>query len=217
MIMRVIVLGCGRVGSGLARALARRGDSVVVVDNDPLAFARLGPAFTGLAVEGFALDRKVLEEARIDRSDAVAAVTGSDEVNAVAARLAIRRFHVPNVVARLYDPGQAALYRRLGVQTVSQVEWGIERIVELLTTSTTGANHTLGGGQIDMVEVVVPPTMEGRQIGELEVPAEISVVALTRGGRTFLPSAPVRFEVGDIAHLAVAAGARTRLERLLAP
>lgn len=217
MNMRVIVLGCGRVGSGLAGALARRGDSVVVVDNDPLAFARLGPVFPGLRVEGFALDRRVLEEARIDRSDALAAVTGSDEVNAVAARLAVRRFRVPKVVARLYDPGQAALYRRLGVQTVSQVEWGIERIIELLTSSSTGASHTLGGGQIDMVDVVVPPTMAGRQIGELEVPTEISVVALTRGGRTFLAGAPVRFEAGDIAHVAVAAGARTRLERLLEP
>jgi trk/ktr system potassium uptake protein len=213
--MRVAVLGCGRTGAGLATALALRGETVAVVDLDPGAFDRLGSGFAGQKIAGDALDRAVLEEVQIDRCDALAAVTGSDEANAVAGRLAAHRFHVPRVVARLYDPGKAALYRRLGIQTVSQVEWGIERIVELITSSDIAASTTLGGGQVDIVDVIVPAALEGRRLGEIEVPAEIRVVALTRSGRTFLADAPVRFERGDIAHLAVAAGAHDRLETLL--
>lgn len=213
--MRIAVLGCGRIGAGLATALTLRGETVAVVDRDPGAFDRLGPGFAGQTIAGDALDRAVLEEAQIERCDALAAVTGSDEVNAVAGRLAAHRFRVPRVVARLYDPGKAALYRRLGVQAVSQVEWGIERIVELITSSDIAASATLGGGQVDVVDVVVPPTLDGRRLGEIEVPSEIRVVALTRSGRTFLADAPVRFARGDIAHLAVAAGSHGRLETLL--
>lgn len=212
--MRVAVLGCGRIGAGLARALALRGETVAVVDRDPGAFDRLGAGFTGLTIAGNALDRAVLEQAQLDRCDALAAVTGSDEVNAVTGRLAAHRFHVPRVVARLYDPGKAALYRRLGIQAVSQVEWGIERIVELITSSDIAASATLGGGQVDIVDVVVPPALEGRRLGEMEVPSAIRVVALTRSGRTFLADSPVQFERGDIAHLAVAAGEHDRLETL---
>jgi trk/ktr system potassium uptake protein len=215
--MRVIVIGCGRVGSGLTEALRRKGDAVAVVDNDPAAFSRLGPTFDGIRIQGSALHQDVLERAGISRCDALAAVAGSDEVNAVVATLAARRFHVPRVVARLYDPSKAALHRRLGVQTVSQVEWGIERIIELLTTSQAGAVHTLGGGQVDLVEVAVPPMLADRQISELEVPSEIRVIAVTRAGRTFLADPVMRFERADIAHIVVAAGARGRLEHLLEP
>ena len=215
--MRVVVLGCGRVGSGLARALSLRGDHVAVVDDDPAAFERLGPSFAGDRIEGSALHRDVLIRAGVERCDALAAVTGSDEVNAAVARLAQRRFRVPHVVARLYDPGKAALHRRLGVQTVSQVEWGVERIIEILTATRMGASFSLGGGQVDLVEVAVPKLLSGRAVAELEVPSEIHVVAITRAGRTFIADPVVRFEAGDVVHVAVAAGARARLERLLEP
>jgi trk system potassium uptake protein TrkA len=215
--MKVIVLGCGRVGSGLARALALRGEQVAVVDDDATAFDRLGPSFGGDQIVGSALHRDVLTRAGIDRCDALAAVTGSDEVNAAVARLAARRFHVPHVVARLYDPGKASLYRRLGVQTVSQVEWGTERIIEIITASHAGASFSLGGGQVDLVEVTVSPFLTGNAVAELEVPSEIHVVAVTRAGRTFIAGPMVLFEAGDVVHVAVAAGARARLEHLLEP
>lgn len=213
--MRVVVLGCGRVGAGLSSALAAAGHEVTVVDQDATSLERLGPAFSGRRLQGSALDRRVMEAAGIERAAAVAAVTGSDEVNAVAARLAVRRFRVPRAVARLYDPAKAALYRRLGVQTVSPVEWGTRRILELVTAARVGATAALGAGQVDLVDVPVTPALDGRPITEIEVPTEIKVMALTRAGRTFLPDHPVRFASGDVAHVAVAAGAMGRLEDLL--
>lgn len=213
--MRVVVLGCGRVGAGLSSILTAAGHEVVVVDVDGAAFARLGPSFSGTRITGSALDRRVMEAAGLDRADALAAVTGSDEVNAVAARLGVKRFRVPRVVARIYDPGKASLYRRLGVQTVSQLEWGTRRIFELVTAAHVGAAAAIGAGQVELVDVPIPPVLEGRAITEIEVPSEVRVMALTRAGRTFLPDPPVRFGPGDVAHVAVAAGAMDRLERLL--
>ena len=213
--MRVIVLGCGRVGAGLSSALTAAGHEVTVVDLDGSVFRRLGPTFSGRRITGSALDRGVMEAAGLDRADALAAVTGSDEVNAIASRLAVRRFRVPRVVARIYDPGKASLYRRLGVQTVSQLEWGTRRIFELVTSAHVGAATALGAGQVELVDVPIPPALEGKPITEIEVPSEVRVMALTRAGRTFLPDPPVRFGPGDRAHVAVAAGAMDRLERLL--
>src|SRR4030042_1184683 len=108
--MRIIIIGCGRMGSGLAQTLSLRGHAVTVVDRDPQAFERLGPAFKGKTLTGIGFDRDVLLRAGIERADGLAAVTFSDEANVVAARLASNIFHVPRVVARLYDPRKAEIY-----------------------------------------------------------------------------------------------------------
>ena len=213
--MRAIVIGCGSVGEGLARRLSTQGHTVTVVDRDPGSLDRLGTAFGGRTVAGTGFDRGVLEEAGIGEADAVAAVTGSDEVNAVVARLATRRFRVPRVVARMYDPRQADLYRRLGVLTISPVAWGIGRLSELLTLRDVGTVVSLGSGQVDLVEVEVPALLAGRQTGELEAAGELRVVAVTRGGRTFVPDPPAVFARGDLIHVVVAAGAGARLQALL--
>ena len=109
----------------------------------------------------------MLLRAGIEAADGIAAVTGDDEVNAVVARIAGRIFRVPKVVARLYDPGKAHIYRRLGVQVVAPVDWGIHRAADLLTFSDVGAITSLGTGQVDLVEIDLPPLLDGRPISEL--------------------------------------------------
>ena len=104
-----------KLGSGLAQALGLHGHTVTVVDNDPLAFERLGPNFKGQTVLGVGFDRDVLLKAGIERADCLAAVTASDDANVVAARMASQVFHVPKVIARLYDPRKAEIYKRLGL------------------------------------------------------------------------------------------------------
>ncbi len=122
--MRIIIIGCGRMGAGLARTLTLRGLTVTVVDSDQAAFERLGPAFSGQTIAGVGFDREVLLKAGIARADGLAAVTSSDDANVVAARLGRQIFRVPRVVARLYDPRKAEIYRRLGIQTISTTAWG---------------------------------------------------------------------------------------------
>ncbi len=213
--MRIIVTGCGRVGAGLAQRLALDGHQLAVIDSDPAAFERLPTGFPGKRLVGVGFDHSVLISAGIDAADALAAVMGSDEANAVVARLASIRFRVPRVVARIYDPREADLYRRLGTITISPVTWGVERLAELLVAKETSTVFSLGGGQVDLTQVTVPPALEGRRCRELEVPGEIEVSVITRGTRTFIPDSNARLEAGDIAYLVVAAGAADRLEQLL--
>src|SRR5688572_12896374 len=129
--MKIIVIGCGRLGSGLAQALSLWGHQVIAIDNDPTTFTRLETGFKGQTLTGFGFDREVLLQAGIERTDGLAAMTASDEVNLVTARMAHQFFRVPRVVARVYDPRKAAIYQRLGVQTITPVTWGVNRIAEL--------------------------------------------------------------------------------------
>jgi trk system potassium uptake protein TrkA len=213
--MRIIVIGCGRVGAGLAHTLIQRGHKVSVVDSNPEAFERLGPTFHGKTVEGSGFDRGVLIQASIERADALATVTSSDETNVVTAQLARLVFRVPRVVARLYDPRKAEIYRHLGLQTISQLTWGINRIADLLCYSPLDTVVTLGEGRIDIVEADVPHLLVGRSLQELSLFGEVSVVAIHRGGKTFLPMPGTLFEAGDRIYLAVLATSSDRLKALL--
>jgi trk system potassium uptake protein TrkA len=214
--MRIIIIGCGRMGSGLARTLCGRGHAVTVVDHDPAAFELLGPSFKGHTVVGVGFDRDVLLRAGIERADGLAAVTASDETNVVAARLARLMFRVPRAVARLYDPRKAEIYRRLGVQTISTTAWGIHRIAELLGYSQFDAIASLGSGAVDLVEVAVPQLLVGRAVEQMTIPGEVHVVAISRAGTTFLPTLGTRFQDGDLVHLSVLATSIERLKALCA-
>lgn len=213
--MRIVIVGCGRVGAGLAGSLALEGHDLIVIDRDPAAFARLPAGFAGRTIQGVGIDRAALEQAEIARADALAAVTGSDETNSVVARIALTRFQVPRVVARMYDPRQANLYRRLGTLAISPVEWGIGRLTELLTARDTESVLSLGGGQVDVTQVTATRQVTGRPCREIEVTGEIQVIAITRGARTFLPAASTVVASGDTLYLAVTAGAVGRLEELM--
>ena len=166
---------------------------MTTVDIDPEAFERLGPGFAGRTVLGVGFDRDVLIQAGIERADGLAAMTSSDEANVVAARIAREVFKVPRVVARLYDPRKADIYKRLGLQTIQPVTWEIVRIAELLCHSQLDTIATLGYGDAEVMEADVPPLLEGRTVNELTVPGEIQVVALSRNGRTFLPTLGTSF------------------------
>ena len=213
--MKLIIIGCGRVGAGLAQTLSQRGHTVTVVDKESAAVTALGPSFKGQTLIGSCFDRDVLLRAGIERADGLAAVTGSDETNVVTARLARQVFRVPKVVARLYDPRKAEIYRRLGVQTINPVTWGIHRIAELLCYSHLDTILSLGSGEVDIVEAEIPLLWVGRTTNEVTIPGEVHVAALSRGGKTFLPTLETVFHEGDLLHLIVLATSADRLKVLL--
>ena len=213
--MRVIIMGCGRVGEQLARLMADEGHDVAVIDYSAEALARLGPDFKGHRVRGVGFDRNVLLRAGIESADGFAATSSSDNVNAVAARIARSLFHVPRVVARLFDPERAEVYKRLGLATISSTTWGAERIRELLTHADLDAVRSFGAGEVQLLEIEVPSSLVGRSVRDLSVPGEVNVIAVTRDGRALLPMMGTAFREGDIVHLAVLSGAMVRVERLL--
>jgi trk system potassium uptake protein TrkA len=213
--MKFIVIGCGRWGAGLARTLVDRGHEVSVVDVDPRAFDRLGDGFSGERIVGSGLDRAVLERAGVERASGLAAVTFADEVNIVVARAAREVFRVPKVIARMYDPQKAHIYRGLGIQTISTVEWGVHRIADLLAYSSLDVTVSIGHGGVDLVEAEVPRLLVGRTVAELAIPGEAHVIALSREGRTVLPTQGTVLEAGDRVHLVMLASSVGRLKRLL--
>jgi trk system potassium uptake protein len=213
--MKIIIIGCGRVGSGLAKMLSLRNHQVTVIDNDPLTFEALGPSFKGKTICGIGFDREVLKHAGIDRCDAVAAVTSSDDANIVAARMAKKFYKVPRVAARLYDPRKAEIYRRFGLQTISPVSLGISRLAEILTFSQMNVVGTIGTGEVDCIELEVTPLLIGRTVSQLNVPGEFYVIAISRNGKTILPSSGTLFEEGDLLHMAILTTSTERLKKML--
>ena len=213
--MKILIIGCGRVGAGLAKTLVGRGHSVTIVDKDPLAFGKLGDDFKGQIIVGIGFDREVLLKSGIEGADGVAAVTSSDEANVVASRIARDIFHVPKVVARLYDVRQAEIYKRLGIQTIAPTGWGINRIADLLLYSPLQVVFSIGSGDIELVENQVPQLLVGRTVRDLTVSGEIHVVSITRANKTFLPTMGTIFQDGDLLHLAVLTTSGNRLKALL--
>ncbi len=213
--MRILIIGCGHVGAGLAKTMLSRGHSVTIIDDDPLAFEKLGDKFKGQTILGVGFDREVLLKAGIERADGVAAVTSSDETNVVASRIARELFHVPRVVARLYDVRQAEIYKRLGIQTIAPTSWGINRIADLLLYSPLETVFSIGSGEVELVAAEVPQLLVGKTVRDLTVVGEIHIVALTRANKTFLPTLGTIFREQDLLHLAVLTTSTNRLREIL--
>lgn len=213
--MKVIIMGCGRVGSQVSLLLAQRGHEVTVIDHDANALARLGTDFKGRVVQGLGFDKNVLLEAGVETAEAFVAASSSDNANIVAARIARNIFHVPRVVARLYDPVRAEVYQRLGLTTISSTQWGAERIVEVVTHNDLDVLQVFGDGGTTMVRVEVPSRLSGYDVAQMNIPGEVLVTAITRDDQTFIPVSGTEFQEGDVIYLAVIPSAMIRLEELL--
>jgi len=213
--MRILIIGCGRLGAGLAKTLIDRGHSVTIVDKDPLAFEKLGNKFKGQTITGIGFDRDVLLKAGIEHADGVAAVSSSDEANVVVSRIARDIFRVPRVVARLYDVRQAEIYKRLGIQTIAPTGWGINRIADLILYSPLETIITLGSGEVELIVAEVPLLLVGKTVRDLSVVGEIHIISITRDNKTFLPTLGTIFREEDLLHLAVLATSTNRLKELL--
>lgn len=214
--MKIIVMGCGRVGSQVSLLMASRGHDITVIDHrDTDAMVRLGSGFKGRVVNGLGFDEDILLKAGIKQADAFIAASSSDNANIVGARIARNIFKVPRVVARLFDPRRAEIYQRLGLKTISTTTMGAERIYELVTHSDLDVVHNFGHGEVILIAVEVSYSLAGRTVRDLTVPGEFIVVSITRDQKAFLPSAGTEFREGDILHLAVQSSALTRLQDML--
>jgi trk system potassium uptake protein len=195
--MNIIIVGCGRVGVELALAL-HQNHIVSVIDRNSHSFDRLGLHFAGRTVQGHGMDRTSLERAGIENADALAAVTASDNVNAIVARIARDIYHVNRVVARIYNPRRAPIYEKLNLQTVSSSSWGAHRIEQLLVHPGMQSVFSAGNGEVQIYEVTVPSEWNGRKISDL-VPMEHAIpVALARNGKGVLPRGEITLESQDI-------------------
>ncbi len=212
-----MIVGCGRVGSGLAKALESEGHSVAIMDRAKKAFRRLPADFKGIVVEGSGFDRDALAEARIEGADAFAAVTSGDNSNILAARIARETFGVERVVARIYDPQRAQVYQRLGIPTVATVTWTVDQVRRWLLPDEFTPQWRDGSGTLLLVDRVLPERLAGQKLSTLEASGKIRLVAVTRAGVPRLDAAALVGQDGDLLHLAFLKQDLAALEELLAP
>ena len=131
--MKVIIMGCGRVGATLATSMDKVGHKVTVIDSNTDSFQRLDPTFKGEKVQGSGIDEEILKEAGIETADAFAAVTNGDNRNIMASQIAKEIFHVKKVVCRIYDPIREQTYRELGLETVCPTLVGAQMLFDALS------------------------------------------------------------------------------------
>jgi trk system potassium uptake protein TrkA len=132
--VRIVIVGCGRVGSTLARQMVEEGHEVGVVDENVASFARLGEDFGGQMVVGSGIDEETLRRAGIERADCFASVTNGDNRNIMAAQIAKEVFKVQRVITRIYDPIRAQVYRELGLETICPTTIGAALLEEFFLT-----------------------------------------------------------------------------------
>jgi trk system potassium uptake protein len=214
--MHVVIVGCGRVGSGLSRIIEEQGHSVAILDKDPRAFRRLDEGFQGTQVVGVGFDRDRLEAAGIRDADAVAAVTSGDNSNILTARVARETFGIDRVVARIKDPRRAVVYERLGIPTIATVQWTIDRVVRKLMPDPGSDDWTDPTAQVMMVERPVAASWAGRPLADVEIPGVARAVAVNRMGTAQLATDDLVTQDGDVVHLAVAAGRLDEVDAHLA-
>jgi trk system potassium uptake protein TrkA len=214
--LHVVVVGCGRVGSGLARILEDTGHTVAVVDKQQKAFRRLPEGFGGKAIVGVGFDRDRLREAGIEDAGALAAVTSGDNSNIMVARTAREVFGLERVIARIYDPRRAAIYERLGIPTIATVQWTTDRVLRRILPDAPATEWTDPSASVVLVERPVAESWAGRRLGDLDVPGLARVTTLLRLGIGQVPDPELVTQEGDVVYMAVGADRIAELDAHLA-
>jgi trk/ktr system potassium uptake protein len=210
-------MGCGRVGILLTQELSKQGHEVTVIDKNPAAFSRLPPGFEARTIVGLGFDREVLEDAGIKEADAFLAVSSGDNSNIVSARVARETYHVPKVIARIYDPMRADIYERLNIPTVSTTRWGVKQMILMLKHQGEEIKETLAAGDLFRLRIEVPSHLVGKPVSSINLDGKILVAGVDRGGKGFIPVSSSTFQEGDYAAVIVQKDAVEMLEDLLQP
>lgn len=203
--MHVVVVGCGRVGSGLAGILERDGHTVAVIDKQAKAFRRLPETFAGRKIQGVGFDRDHLRAAGIEEATALAAVTNGDNSNIMVARTAREVFGVERVIARIYDHRRAAIYEKLGIPTIATVQWTTDRVLRRLLPDAPTTEWTDPSAGVVLVERPVAASWAGRRLADLDVPGLARVAVLSRLGVGQVPTEHLVTQEGDVVYMTVVA------------
>ena len=213
--MHVVIGGYGRVGRYLAHELEAQGHSVAVIDRNPDVFEEF-ESIRGLRLTGEVFDRDTLIKAGIERAEAFAATTSGDNSNIISARIARERFHVPLVVARIFDPKRAVIYEQFGIPTVSAVQWSSSRLLAMLTDPDSPSEFAFGQGEVVILDAEVTEKLAGKRVLDIELPRVLSIIAVEREGHASMLTDIDEVKLGDHLFLAVDRAYASELPKLLA-
>lgn len=195
--MYVIIVGCGRVGSELAKLLSNEGHNVVVIDKAQSAFDRLGGTFNGLTMVGNGFDLELLKQVGIEKADAFCAVTNGDNTNLISAQVARKIFKVPKVIARVYDPARAHIYAALGLDIISGTTLFASMIRDKIIESRF-SSYLIETKDLGVIEIEVKDELIGKTIQDINMPGELLVGAVRRLSGVFIPEAGTPLKAKDI-------------------
>ncbi|MCU0666287.1 MAG: TrkA family potassium uptake protein [Candidatus Omnitrophica bacterium] len=184
--MYIIIVGCGRVGSQLAKLLSNEGHNVVVIDKSQSSFERLGNAFNGLTLSGNGFDLDLLKQAGIEKSDAFCAVTNGDNTNLICAQVAKRIFKIPKVFARVYDPNRANIYAYLGLDIISGTVLFASMLRDKIIESRF-SSYLIETKELGVLEIEAKDSLVGKSVQEINDPPDILVVAIRRVDGVIIP------------------------------
>lgn len=211
----MVIVGCGQIGASLATRLGTDGDEVTVVDVDDTARERLVRGQRHTFVHGDAVHRAVLQRAGIEEADGLVALTGSDTTNIVVARTARDVYRVPHVAGLLHEPGHAPLCTGLGLPMITPSRMAVDRVRRVLRHARLEPVQVFGDGDTVLVRSMLPAYLGGRPVSELNVPGEIQVVEVSRGGRSAIPGSGSTLQLGDTVTFVAASGSLGRLRTFL--
>ena len=195
--MYVIIVGCGRVGSELAKLLSSEGHNVVVIDRSPKSFDRLGRTFNGVTLVGNGFDVELLKQAGIAQADAFCSVTNGDNSNIVAAQAAKKIFKVPKVIARVYDPSRADIYKSLGLDILSGTILFASMLRDKIIESRF-SSYLIESKDVGVLEIEVDEAMAGKTAGEISLPGELMVVMIKGIKGVVLPEPKTKLHKNDV-------------------
>ena len=200
--MYVIIVGCGRVGSELAKLLSDEGHNVVVIDKNQASFERLGGTFNGLTLTGNGFDLGLLKQAGIEKADAFCAVTNGDNTNLTSAQVAKKIFKVPKVIARVYDPQRAHIYAALGLDIISGIILFAAMLRDKIIESRF-SSYLIETKELGVIEIEVKNQLLGKTIQDINIPGEFLVVAIRRMQGVIIPEPQTVLKEKDVLMAAV--------------
>lgn len=213
--MFVVIGGCGRVGSQLAKNLDEQGHNVVVIDKDSESKRRLGSSFSGGFIVGNVFDIDDLISAGIEEADVFCALTNLDNTNIMACQVAKKIFNVPEVIGRLYNPERLSTYQKLGLEMVCGTSLIVTSLKNRVLTQGYDTIETLPSNDIEIIKVVVPKSVEGKRVSDLKVEDEYTPVALIRDGSGMIPHDDLQIKENDIVYFSVRINSLNKLLKKL--
>ncbi len=197
--MYAVIAGGGKVGRAIASDLLIEGHQVTIIEELPERTEALQRAHDVLVIRGDATDVRYLQQARPERADVFVATTRNDDINYVACQLAKITFDIKRVLSRVNSPRNEELFHAMGIEAVSTTTLISRLIREQATVGELIHLHTLRAGEVNLVEVDVPPDFGPyrRDISELRLPQESVLVCVFRGGSTVIPRGDTRLQPGD--------------------
>ncbi len=192
--MYIIIVGCGKIGSYLAKLLDEKND-VVVIDKDEKSFDKLVD-FNGKTIVGDALDIDVLKEAGIEKADAICVITGNDNANIVIGQVSKKMFNVSRVIIKVSDPNKEKICELLGIETINTTSL-VANLIKDGLTKRISCDFLFSNEDLTIVELKSDEII-GKKIEEVNIDGKLQIFAIIRGDRGIIPEKDLKIEKDDI-------------------